>query len=538
MDAKRIARTLCIFLVLFGITSKVLASEQVTLQLRAPHKAQYAGYYVASVKGFYQAQGLEVEIRAAATDAPAWRAIVRGTADYAIDNSNAFTAFSQGQPLVALAAIAQQSPSVFLSLEREDLQQLDDLRFRNVMMLPGGQDPELLALLRSHNIALTDLNLFPSSMRLQDLIDGKVDTFNAYLSNEPYELQRRGIPYRVFDPHEKGIHFYSDLLLTHRQRVLDNPRQVEQFRKASLQGWHYALNHPEEALALLKRHFPTDQSLDHLRYELNVFREAIQPAQVPLGSMSIERWQQIAHDLRRMDLIPSNPMKIDRFVYDNQTLARELKTSAPWMIIALGLLTICIVLTAIVLSIHRRLQQERLQREQSEHKLRHLAAHDPLTQLPNRSALIEQLTVLLKLAHRHHTTPALFYIDLDGFKSINETLGQKSGDELLVKFSNRVRGTLRESDIFGRLGSDEFLLIVDESTEDGTSHLAMKLMEQLNKPFLINESDIKISASIGIARYTDCGETADELIRRADNAMFKVKHSFKAGFSLAHPPTA
>ena len=252
MDAKKIARTLYTFLFMLGLAGNTLAAEHINLQLRGPHQAQFIGYYVASAKGFYQAQGLNVEIRAAETSATAWREVIEGRADYAIDNSNAFTAFTQGQPLVALAAIAQQSPVVFIARHRDDLQSVDDFRFHNVMMFPGGQDPELLALLRSYNVALTDLNLFPATAKLQDLIDGKVDVYNASQINEPYQLTQLGVPFRVFDPHEKGIHFYSDLLLTHRKQVLDTPHQVEQFRKASLQGWHYALNHPEEALALME----------------------------------------------------------------------------------------------------------------------------------------------------------------------------------------------------------------------------------------------------------------------------------------------
>lgn len=537
MDAKTSLNTTLLALLCLLLCPPALAAEKVTLQLSAAHQTRFAGYYVAHAKGFYSQHGFDVEILENSTGKVPWQEIVSGNADYAIDDSSAFTAFSRGQPLVALAAVMQRSSAIFISLESSAISNLADFRFRNVMMRPGGQEPELLALLKSRDISLNDLQLMPTSADISDLLAGRTDVISGHITDEPYILQQAGVPFRQFSPLEQNIEFYSGLLITHRERVLNSPHQVNQFRKASLKGWQYALAHPEEALQLITPYLPEGQSADQIRYALNILRQLVAPQQQAPGNMDPARWQQIAADLQRMDLIPDTAPDIDRFIYDNGDKAFRLQGTGPWMLATLVLLTIGLVSLAANIVLHQRLQTERAQRQKSEHRLKHLAAHDLLTQLPNRSAMIEQLTMLLKLAHRHHTTPALFYIDIDGFKTINETLGQKSGDELLIKFSNRVRSTLRESDLFGRLGSDEFLLIVDESTEEGTSHLAMKLMEQLNKPFLVDEQDIKISASIGIARYTDSGETADELIRRADSAMFKVKNSFRAGFSMAHPPT-
>ncbi len=529
----------CISLTLLTLTlllcRSAQANENVVLQLRWTHQAQFSGYYVAKEKGFYQAVGLNVEIREGKPGLIPWQEVISGRADFAVDNANAFTAFSEGQPLVAMAAILQRSPSVFIALKSSQIKTVEDFRNRTVMMYSGAQDPELLALLKSANLQFDELNLTPATARLQDLIDGKVDVSHAYLTNEPWSLEQAGIEFRIFNPHHHGINFYSDLIVTHRNTVLTNPHQVEAFRAASLKGWDYALQHPEEALDIMEQHYSVSKTRDHSRYEMNMLREMIIPEHIELGSMRISHWQKIAKDLRRMHLIDDKPLDIDSFLFMPVTEAAA-NRSIPWMVLATALLAVTLLCSAGLLWLGRQLREEKIQRKQTEQKLRHLAAHDPLTQLPNRAALIEQLTILLKLAHRHHSTPALLYLDIDGFKSINERMGQAHGDDLLIRFANRIRSTLRESDIFGRLGSDQFLLIVDESTEEGSSHLAMKVMAQLNKPFTVSGKEIHISASIGIARYTDCGESADELIRRADKAMFKVKKSFKAGFIMAHPP--
>lgn len=537
-SAKRLIR----FCLVPGLLALILlmcnstyANENVVLQLRWTHQAQFSGYYVAKEKGYYQEAGFNVEIREGKTELIPWQEVTSGRADFAVDNTNAFTAFSEGEPLVALAAVLQRSPSIFIALKNSQIKSLKDFRQRSVMMYTGAQDPELLALLKSANLQLDELKLIPTTTRLQDLIDGNVDVSHAYLTNEPWSLDQAGIEYQIFNPRHHGINFYSDLIVTHRDRVLASPHQVEAFRAASLRGWRYALQHPEEALDIMEQHYSVKKTRDHSRYEINTLRELIIPEHIELGSMRTSHWQQIAKDLRRMHLIDDKPLDISSFLFQ-PAITRTPDRAIPWMVVATTLLAVTLLCLAGLLWLRRLLKEEQIQRKQTEQKLRHLSAHDPLTQLPNRTALIEQLTILLKLAHRHHSSPALLYLDIDGFKAINERMGQVHGDDLLIRFSNRIRGTLRESDIFGRLGSDQFLLIVDESTEEGSSHLAMKVMAQLNRPFTIADQEIKISASIGIARYTDCGESADELIRRADKAMFKVKKSFKAGFIMAHPP--
>jgi len=536
MDACRaVLKLSCVLCLWFG-TLNTYANEHIVLQLRWTHQAQFIGYYIAKQKGFYTAAGFDVEIRPGKPGLIPWQEVISGDADFAVDNSSAFTAFSEGQPLVALASILQQSPSVFLSLKSSNIEQPSDFRQRRVTLHPDAQDPELMALLKQQRVSPNELQPVPTSNNIQDLIQGRIDVYKAYLTNEPYHLQLEGVEYNVINPRNYGINFYGDLLLTHTDRVLKQTNQVNRFRKASLQGWRYALQHPEEALNVMEQHYTVAKSRGHSRYELNMLREMIMPDIVEVGHMTEERWQKIEHELRKLELITAPKVDLGRFLFSAPQLL-ENRSWFPWLSIASGVLVVVLICATLLVRMYRRLKVETRKRKQAEQKLHHLSTHDPLTQLPNRNALIEQLTILLKLAHRHHTTPALFYIDLDGFKGINDSLGHKCGDELLIKFSNRIRKTLRESDIFGRLDSDEFLLIVDESTEEGSSHLAMKMMEQLNKPFLIDDQDIKLSASIGIARYTDCGENADELIRRADKAMYKVKNSFKAGFSLARPPT-
>ncbi|MCV6588413.1 MAG: GGDEF domain-containing protein [Marinobacterium sp.] len=196
---------------------------------------------------------------------------------------------------------------------------------------------------------------------------------------------------------------------------------------------------------------------------------------------------------------------------------------ALWIVSGLSL--ILMICTVALYRQHRLFRHERHTRIKLESKLRHLAALDPLTHLPNRAALLEQMRVLLKLAHRHHKTPALLYMNINDFKTIHEQLGPEQASQLLVEVADRLRGIVRESDLLGRLGNDEFLLVADHCTEDGSSNLAIKVMAQFNRPFMLEQQAVSISASLGIARYTDCGENADELISRACDSMKQIRDS-------------
>ena len=166
-------------------------------------------------------------------------------------------------------------------------------------------------------------------------------------------------------------------------------------------------------------------------------------------------------------------------------------------------------------------------------KMQHLATHDSLTNLPNRALLFEHLNHSILTANRNGSKGALLFIDIDGFKDINDNYSHKTGDQLLKDFAMRLSDISRKSDIVGRLSGDEFLLILEYIEEmDDILWTVEKVKSQLMEPFLINEISIDITVSIGIACYPTDGETADQLIHAADSAMYHVKKHGKDGFSF------
>jgi diguanylate cyclase (GGDEF)-like protein/PAS domain S-box-containing protein len=157
--------------------------------------------------------------------------------------------------------------------------------------------------------------------------------------------------------------------------------------------------------------------------------------------------------------------------------------------------------------------------------------HDLLTGLPNRALFKDRLTQAIANARRHGLLLAVMFLDLDRFKSVNDTLGHLVGDELLQLVSQRLRHCLREGDTLARIGGDEFMLLLPHiRTRDNAAYIAEKIIAALKTPFHLNSHELYISASIGIAIYPDDGTTQETLIKHADIAMYSAKDQGRNDF--------
>jgi len=160
--------------------------------------------------------------------------------------------------------------------------------------------------------------------------------------------------------------------------------------------------------------------------------------------------------------------------------------------------------------------------------LRNDALHDSLTGLPNRALLMDRLRIKIKQSNRERHPFALLFIDLDGFKQINDQLGHKQGDQLLINVANHLTESVRESDTVARLGGDEFVVILG-----GWKQLAElqdtidRILQHLNQSFQGKEEDLLVSGSIGVSIYPDHGESEEQLIHNADQAMYQAKQAGK-----------
>ena len=193
-------------------------------------------------------------------------------------------------------------------------------------------------------------------------------------------------------------------------------------------------------------------------------------------------------------------------------------------------------LTEVLMRVHNMLEV-RLVYEASRSRgkvLELLAVRDPLTGLVNRRLLAERISMALVHARRNASMMAVVYVDLDGFKEVNNTLGHGAGDALLKMVAARLMATVREEDTVARLGGDEFIIVLSHpSSTNGAGRVASKVIAALSPPYRIEGHTIAITASAGIGIYPGHGEDADTLMKSADGALYEAKRAGKNGYRVA-----
>ncbi len=175
------------------------------------------------------------------------------------------------------------------------------------------------------------------------------------------------------------------------------------------------------------------------------------------------------------------------------------------------------------------LQTRAAEHQAAEERAQHLAHYDPLTGLPNRVLLHDRCHTALQWAMRHNHQVALLYLDLDHFKNINDSLGHRVGDEVLVELARRLRGAVREQDTVSRLGGDEFVLLLPETDAPGAASVAQKILQAALVPLHLEDHELTVTPSIGIALYPQDGSDLDSLSRCADAAMYQAKSEGRNG---------
>ncbi|MDR3580217.1 MAG: ABC transporter substrate-binding protein [Oryzomonas sp.] len=180
------------------------------------------------------------------------------------------------------------------------------------------------------------------------------------------------------------------------------------------------------------------------------------------------------------------------------------------------------------------IKEDITERKMLQEKLDHMAHHDELTGLPNRALFFDRIWQALAHAKRNDTGFALMFVDLDGFKGINDTYGHDSGDLLLQETAQRLAGCIRDSDTVARMGGDEFaVMLLDVGTPGHIHQVADKMLALLSAPFLLKGAECHVGASIGISVFPQDGDAVDTLMNMADMAMYRVKQGAKNNYAFA-----
>jgi diguanylate cyclase (GGDEF)-like protein len=494
--------------------------EEVTLQLRWLHQFQFAGYYMAAKKGYYHDAGLRVRILQVDDSHPhPVNEVVSGRAQYGVGNAGLINERQNGKPVVVLAALFQSSPNVWILRKDSGLSTITDLVDKRLMMTKNIENTELIALFQNEGIDINKLNIIESSFDINDLIQGKVDAFNGYSTNEPYYLKQQGIEYVTIDPRKYGIDFYSDCLFTSYEELKNHPQRVKAFREASLRGWAYALAHPEETISVILHDYSKAKTRDHLRFEAQAIRKLMEPDLIQIGHMNPARWEYIAKTYQELGFGTSASIP-KGFLYDPTAIEDNL-----WLYYTLAITLVLLAAIAAVAGYIYRLN--RIIKEQ--------AIRDSLTGIYNRRYMDETLPREISRASRDLSDLSIVMLDLDHFKVINDTYGHSAGDEVLKTIASSLLRLIRQNDFVARFGGEEFIIVMPGMPADQAYERMEEYRKEIENTIIpYNNHKISMTISGGISSCTSYHETKDELIKMADDALYESKKNGRNQITLAN----
>ena len=306
----------CIGVVLFCLPVSAFGADKVTLQLKWFHQFQFAGYYAAKEKGFYAAEGLDVVFRQRDIKTSYIDDVLEGKAEYGTSDAGLLFSRLQGKPVVVLAQIFQHSPLVLLTLKESGLRSPYQLAGKKVMIdTIGFSDAPANGMLFKTLGGFEQFQPIQMTFRYEDLSENKVDAVVAYVTDQPFKFQEVGVEVNVIDPRDYGVDFYGDNLFTTEKEIREHPQRVEKMIRATLKGWHYALQHKDEIVELiLKKYNPQKLSRKHLLYEAEQTEKMIVPNFIELGSSEASRFTKIAETYVALGL--TDKVRVDQdFLY-------------------------------------------------------------------------------------------------------------------------------------------------------------------------------------------------------------------------------
>ncbi len=312
-----------IWFLLFCLPVSTFAADKVTLQLIWKNQFQFAGYYVAKELGFYDEAGLDVTIKEYEFGTDVTEDVISRKAHFGVGQSSLILERMEGKPVYLLSAIFQHSPFMLLSQKRGDLKEVSDLKGKRIMVTDDVVGmASLTAMLTGNGIKPGDYISQKHTFRVDDLISGDTDAIAAYISNEPFHMQKRGVDYTIFAPKDHGFDFYSDILFTSQKLYKDNPQLVERFHQASLRGWAYAFAHIDEAVEIiLKKYNTQNRDKEALRFEADTLKTLAYDGDTSLGRIARWRVEQIAQVYRLLGFTTKS-LNMDDLFYEKGASVR------------------------------------------------------------------------------------------------------------------------------------------------------------------------------------------------------------------------
>ncbi len=272
---------------------------------------------MAKEKGFYKEEGLDVNIKEWKDGIDMVNETVLEKSEYAIARPTSLIDISKGAKIYFLAAIYQSSPLVILADKKSGIKTLED--FKNKRLMSTGDlnsDASLLSMMFSQGVNRNNITMQKPSFNVKDLLNNKTDLLASYISNEPFVLKELGGEPIIFNPKDYGFDFYNDILITSKNYLNKNPKEVENFTYASLKGWEYAFSNIEETVdIILKKYNTQNKSRNALLYEATELKKLAYNQTNKIGVLDKRKIERIYDVYKLLGLAKGN-INFDKIIYN------------------------------------------------------------------------------------------------------------------------------------------------------------------------------------------------------------------------------
>ena len=325
-------KTFIKILLLFILSSVVLAEEKnlekITLQLQWKHQFEFAGFYMAKEKGFYEDVGLDVSFLEFNESIDIVENVLKGKADYGLGYSSIIADYLNGKDIVFIANFFKQSPLVLVT--QKNITSLSQLRGSKVEGLANNIDNiTLFTMLSKFGVSSSDIQTLHPSFSIDAFVNQEIDAMSAFTTNELFLLQKSGVEYNVFDPVSYGAKYYDVNLFTSKKELQEHPKRIQSFQNASIKGWEYALSHKDETVEVILNHYNTqNKSKESLLFESKQIEQIMLPEVHKIGSIDKTRVEIIVDDFIQSGFIKNNNTRdLDSFIFKSSSAKDKAKLS-------------------------------------------------------------------------------------------------------------------------------------------------------------------------------------------------------------------
>lgn len=291
--------------------------EPLKVMVNWNHQFQFAGFYAAIQQGYYRKQGLDVEITDWQPGTPIEQFVLNGTVDIAVGQNTILLKLAKGSPLKLILTNFQYSPLILLS--HEPVSSLND--FADKLVMHNGSLQIKTLLQKSYNVSGRYPKEILSSGDLNDFITGKVDFYGAYMTNEPFTLRRKSIPFSIVDPKTYGVQSYDGLVFTSEHFAKTHPESIRKFKEATIKGWQYALANPEEVVDYILVNYETKKNRVDMLNEARALKEYVEPAPGMIGQIDINKLEAVISDSKKYlnaQSLPITNKRLESFVFSDK----------------------------------------------------------------------------------------------------------------------------------------------------------------------------------------------------------------------------